>query len=268
MDVDDSLDLSNFAKVSGAILDYIDKYTIAKVSGAILAFYGTVLFLAPQKVHDLYGTKDVVLKLEDPKGPMVIEYLVRRGALIMLTLPAMWYLHVEAGLSREKAAGVCILPMILFCLHSLLNEIPKQMGSSNRVDVSSLMIYIPVACVTLSGATYSDFALKSLWGWALANGLLCYMTPSAIDTVYDTPQREEFVLLQRSMFGAHLINVSLFGGAFAMGMDDAKSVGIAWASAFVTTLWKMKDFQKFNVSTGPVYIWLASMAFFAITLLL
>ena len=148
MSVSESIDQSIIAKVSGAILDYLDKYTIAKVSGVIIAFYGTVLFLAPQKAHDLYGTKDVLLKLKDPRSPLVIEYLVRRGALTMVTLPAMWYLHVDAGLSREKAAGVCTLPMILFCLHSLLNEIPKQVGSSSRVDISSLMVYIPVAYVT------------------------------------------------------------------------------------------------------------------------
>jgi hypothetical protein len=268
MNVSGSIDQSIFAKVSGAILDYLDKYTIAKVSGAITALYGIILFLAPQKAHDLYGTKDVLLKLKDPRSPLVIEYLVRRGALVMVTGPAMWYLHVDAGLSREKAAGVCILPMILFCLHSLLNEVPKQVGSSSRVDISSLMVYIPVAYVTLSGASYSDLALKSFWGYSLANGLLAYMTPSAIDTVYDTPEREDFVLLQRSTFGAYHINLALFGGAFAMGMDDAKAVGIAWASAFVTTLLNMKNFQKFNLSPGPIYTWLALMAFFAITLLL
>lgn len=264
----DSLDQSIIAKVSGAILEHVDKYTIAKASGVMLAFYGTILFLAPQKAHDLYGTNDVLLKLKDPKSSLVIDYLVRRGAIVMVTLPAMWYLHVDAGLSREKAAGVCILPMILFCLHSLLNELPKQMGSSSRADISSLVISIPVAYVTLSGASYSDIALKSFWGYSLATGLLAYFTPSAIDTVYDTPEREEFVLLQRSVFGANLINVALFGGAFAMGMDDTKAVGIAWASAFFTLLLKLKDLQKFNLSTGPIYIWLALQAFFAFTLLL
>jgi hypothetical protein len=268
MNMSDSLDQSTIAKVSGAILDSLDKYTIAKVSGAILAFYGTIMFLAPQKARDLYGTKDVQLK--DPKSPLVLESLVQRGALAFVTGPAMWYLHVDAGLSREKAAGVCLLPSILFCLHSLLNEIPKQMGSSVRVDISCLMIYIPVAYATLSGVSsyYSDLALKSLWGWTLANGLLLYMTPSAIDTLYDIPEREEFVLLERTIYGANLINVALFGGAFAWGMDDAKAVGLGWASAFVTTLLNVKQFQKFNVATGPIYIWLALMAFFAITLLL
>jgi hypothetical protein len=93
------------------------------------------------------------------------------------------------------------------------------------------------------------------------------MTPSAIDTVYDTPEREEFVLLERTTFGAGLICLALFGGAFTLGMDDTKAVGINWASAFVTTLLNMKNFHKFNLSTGPIYIWLALMAFFAITLL-
>jgi hypothetical protein len=266
MNASDSPAHSVIAKVSGAILDSLDKYTIAKVSGAILACYGTILFLAPQKAYDMYGTKGV--KLKDPKSPLVIDYIVQRSALAGVTCPAMWYLHIEAGLSREKAAGVCLLPSILFSLYSLLNEIPKQMGSSLRVEISSLIMYVPVAYATLSGASYSDLALKILWSWTLANGLLLYMNPSSIDTVYNTPEREEFILLNRTTYGAKLINLALFGGAFALGTDVAKALGITWASAFVTTLLNMKNFQKFNFSSGPIYIWLALMAFFALALLL
>jgi hypothetical protein len=267
MNASDSLaDPSVIAKVSGAILDSLDKYTVAKVSGAILACHSIILILAPQKAHEIYGTKDV--KLEDPRSPLVIEYIVQRAALATVTVPAMWYLHVEAGLSRENAAGVCLLPWILICLHSLLNEIPKQMGSSNRPETSSLIMYVPVVYATLSGASYSDLALKILWSWTLANGLLLYMNPSAISTVYNIPQREEYVLLHRTTFGANLINLALFGGAFASGMDIAKALGIGWASAFVTLLLNMKNFQKFDLAPGPIYIWLALMAFFALAFLL
>jgi hypothetical protein len=263
----DSLDQSITAKISGAILDSLDQSIIAKVSAAILAIYGTLFFLAPQKARDLYGTKDVELK--DPRSPLVLDYIEQRIALAVITGPAIWYLHVEAGLSRDKAAGVCLLPWILVCLHSLLNEMPKKMGSTNRANTSSLIMFISVAYATLSGASFSDLALKTLWGWTLANGLLLYMNPSAIDTLYGgAPERDGLVLLQMTTYGADLISVALFGVAFALGMEDTKAVGIGWASVFVTTLLNMKNFQKFNISTGPIYIWLALMAFFAITLLL
>jgi hypothetical protein len=111
--------------------------------------------------------------------------------------------------------------------------------------------------------------LKTLWGWTLANGLLLYMNPSLIDTLYGgTPERDGLVILEMTTYGANLINLALFGVAFVLGMEASKAVGIGWASAFVTTLLNMKEFQKFNISTGPIYIWLALMAFFAITLLL
>jgi hypothetical protein len=267
MNVSDSLDQSIIAKVSGAILDSLDQSIIAKVSGAILAIYGTILFLAPRKARDLYGTK---VELKDPeRSRLVIEYMVQRHALAVVTAPAIWYLHVEAGLSREKAAGVCLLPWILLCLHSLLNGIPKKMGSTTHAETSDLIVFISVAYATLSGASFSDLALKSLWGWTLASGLLLYMNPSVIDTLYGgTPEREGLVLLQWTALGANLISLALFGGAFALGMEDAKALGIAWASGFVTTLLNTKNFKKFNVSAGPIYVWLASAAFFAITLLL
>jgi hypothetical protein len=268
MSVNDSLDQSITAKVSGAMLDsLVDKSIIAKVSGAMLAIYCTILFLAPQKARDLYGTKDVELK--DPRSPLVLDFIVQRACLAAVTGPAIWCLHVEAGLSREKAAGVCLLPWIMVCLHSLLNGMPKKMGSTNHAETSSLIIFISVAYATLSGATFSDLALKTIWGWTLANGLLLYMNPSLIDTLYGgTPERDGLVILQMTSYGANLIGLALFGGAFTLGMEATKALGIGWASAFITTLLNVKNFQKFNLSTGPIYIWLALMAFFAITLLL
>jgi hypothetical protein len=267
MSLHDSLDQSITAKVSGAMLDCLDQSIIAKVSGAILAIYGTIFFLAPQKARDLYGTKDIELK--DPRSPLMLDFIEQRTSLALITGPAIWYLHVEASLSREKATGVCLLPWILVCLHSLLNEMPKKMGSTTHAETSKLIMFIPVAYATLSGATFSDLAMKTLWGWTLAHGLLLYMNPSAIDTLYGgTPERDGFVILEMTTYGANLINLALFGGAFALGIEGAKALGIFWASAFVTTLLNMKNLEKFNISTGPISLWLVLMAFFAITLLL
>jgi hypothetical protein len=101
------------------VLIPFDKDTISKVSLAIIFVYGTIIFLAPQKAGDIYGHN---VELKDPINIQVIRFILQRSALCNISVVVIWYLHFEAGLSRDKAVGVATLPWILVCLHSLLNE--------------------------------------------------------------------------------------------------------------------------------------------------
>jgi hypothetical protein len=85
-----------------------------------------------------------------------------------------------------------------------------------------------------------------------------YINPSAIDTLYSTLERKGLILLVRTTYGANLINLAIFGGAFAaLGMEGVRSYAFEY-----------EKLQKLNISTGPIYMWLALVAFFAINLLL
>jgi hypothetical protein len=113
---------------------------IAQVSMAIGLIYGLLIFLAPHKTRDIFNIK--ALELKDPKGWEVCDYIRQRCALCMLTPPVVWWLHVEAGLSRDEAIGVALLPWILLCLHSLLNifTLFSMRSLSNSVPCQELII--------------------------------------------------------------------------------------------------------------------------------
>jgi hypothetical protein len=245
-----------------ALLDYKD--VIAQVSGVICVLHGLIMFLAPQKGRDLYNTKD--LELKDPKSWEIHDYIGQRCALCLITSPVAWWLHVEVGMSRDEAVGVVLLPWILLCLHSLLNEKPQQLGSSPRADYMSLAMFSFVAHATLTHTIYSNLAVKILAGFTLANGLLAFMNPAAIGSLYGTPEREDFINLMRRMYGNNLNSLAAFIGAFAWGLPHLKAVGIAWATAGVGMVLLLGDLKKFKVAMAPIFVWLVLMAFFGITL--
>jgi hypothetical protein len=248
-----------------ALVDYKD--VIAQVSGAICVLYGLVFFLAPKKGRHLYNSKDLVLK--DPKSLEICDYLVQRSALCLITSPVTMWLHVDVGLSRDEAVGLAVLPWILLCLHSLLNETHQSFGSSPRADYISLFMFCCVACATLTHATFSSLAVKILSGFTMANGLLAFMSPAAIGTLYGTPEREDFILLMIRSYGLNLIIAAVFTAAFASGVPQLKTIGITWAAACVGLLVFLlnNSLKKFKVAMAPVFISLALMAFFGITLL-
>jgi hypothetical protein len=245
-----------------AFLDHKD--VIAKVSGAICAFYGLIMFLAPQKGRDLYNTKD--LELKDPKSWEVHDFIGRRHALCMITASVAWWLHVELDMSRDEAIGVVTLPWILLCLHSLLNETPKQLGSSPRADYVCLAMFSFVAYATLTHATYSNLSVKILAGFALANGLMLFMNPAATGSLYGAPERDDFINLIRRCYGNNLIALGAFTGTFAWGLPHLKAVGITWATVGVGMFFLLDDLKKFKVAMAPMFVWLVLAAFFGITL--
>jgi hypothetical protein len=247
------------------VLIPFDKDTISKVSLAICLVYGTILFLAPQKARDMYGQN---VELKDPISIQVIYFLLQRSALCDVSTVVIWYLHVEAGLSRDKAVGVATLPWILLCLHSLLNETTQKMGSSPRVEYQALFFFVLTAYATLSETTYSTLATKILFGWGLVNGLMAYMYPAAIGTIYGTPEREDHVLFLRRYYGMHLLNFAAFGGSFASGMDLFDALGLLWAVGFALTVGLLNDIDRTKTAKKPIYAWLVLAAFFAVTLLM
>jgi hypothetical protein len=247
------------------VLIPFDKDTISKVSLAILFFYGTIIFLAPQKAGDIYGRN---VELKDPKSVQVIHYLLQRSALCNMSMVVMWYLHFEAGLSRDKAVGICALPWILMCLHSLLNETMQKMGSSPRVEYQALFFFILTAYATLSETTYSNLATKIQTGWGLVNGLAAYMYPAAIGTMYGIPEREDYVLFLRRYYGMHLLVLAVFGGSFVHGRNLFDMLGLFWAVGFALTVGLWKDIDRMKTAKKPIYAWLVLAAFFAVTLLM
>jgi uncharacterized protein YjeT (DUF2065 family) len=240
------------------------KDVIAYVSGAICVLYGLIFFLAPQKARDLYFTND--LKLKDPKSWEVCDFVQQRFALCLITSPVAWWLHVEAGLSRDEAIGVVALPWILLCLHSLLNETCQKLGSSPKADYICLAVFSYVAFATLTHATYSNLSVKLLAGFTLAHGLLSFLNPAGIGSLYGTPEREDFILLRRRSYGNGIISVSVFTAAFASGVPQLKTVGITWIVAGIGQVLLLEDLKKFKVVMAPILFWLVLAAFFGITL--
>jgi hypothetical protein len=155
-------------------------------------------------------------------------------------------------LSHEKAAGGFFNPWIILCLHSLLNGIPKEMGSTTRIETSSFIMFISVAYVTLSGMTFLELALKTLWGWTLAKWAIVVYQSICNRYLVRYFGTQGLILLVRTTYGANLINFAIFGGAFAaLGMEGVKVICIAWASAFVPTLLNMKNFRNSTFPQGP-----------------
>jgi hypothetical protein len=247
------------------VLIPFDKDTISKVSLAILLVYGTIIFLAPQKARDIYGRN---VELKDPKSDLAIRYLLQRSGMCNMSLVVIWYLHFEAGLSRDKAVGVSTLAWILLCLHSLLNETTQKMGTSNRVEYQTLFFSVLTSYATLSETTYSNLATKILSGWLLVNGLLAYMYPAAIGTLYGTPEREEYVLLVRRCYGMDLLMLAVFAGSLAHGVNLVDGLGAVWAVGFALMAGLLKDFDRMKTAKKPIYAWLVLGAFFAVTLLM
>jgi hypothetical protein len=245
-----------------ALLDYKD--VIVQVSGVISVLHGLLLFLAPQNGRELYNMKD--LELKDPKSWEIHDFVSRRSALCMITSPVAYWLHVLVGMSRDEAVGVTILPWILLCLHSLLNGKWQQLNSSPRADYICLAMFSFVAHATLTHATYSNLAVKILAGFTLANGLMLFMSPAAIGSLYGTAECEEFIDLIGRCYGMNLNSLAAFVGAFAWGLPLLKTIAIAWATAGVGMFLLLEDFKKFKLGMGPIYGWLVLMAFFGITL--
>jgi uncharacterized protein YjeT (DUF2065 family) len=251
-----------------SLISLIDqkKDVLSQVSAAILVFNGLIFFLAPQKARYLYFTND--LKLKDPKSWEVCDFVQQRFALCLITSPVTWWLHVEAGLSRDEAIGVVALPWILLCLHSLLNETCQRLGSSPKADYICLTVFSLVAFATLTHASYSNLSVKSLAGFTLANGLLSFMNPAAIGSLYGTPEREDFILLMRRSYGNGIISVAIFTAAFAWGVPQLKVVGLTWIVAGIGQVLLLEDLKKFKVVMAPILFWLFLAAFFGITLLI
>mmetsp|Transcript_5497 Transcript_5497/g.13229 ORF Transcript_5497/g.13229 Transcript_5497/m.13229 type:complete len:224 (-) Transcript_5497:226-897(-) len=135
---------------------------------------------------------------------------------------------------------------------------------TSRAELSILAVLIPAAICTLSEPAnrFADIAVKCLWGWTLANGLMFYIYPSAIDAVYQTPQRDELVLLFRRNYGAKLISYALFGGAFSMNRDATEAVGSFWTAWLILTLLEVPSFKTMGLLASILYPMLALMAFF------
>jgi hypothetical protein len=123
-----------------------------------------------------------------------------------------------------------------------------------------------VAHATLMHVTYSTLSVKILSGFTLANGLLAFMNPAAIGSLYGTPEREGFINLIRRMYGNNLNSLAVFIGAFAWGLPQLKALVIACATGAVGMFFLLNEVKKFKVAMAPIFVWLVLLAFFGITL--
>ena len=245
----------------------VDKVAVAKMSLVFPFIHWLLLFLAPQRIS-VYR-KEAQPELKNPKAtPLFIKYLLQRRCLCNLGTMVVWYLHYELGLTKEVSIGLTILPWILITLHSLLNEVTTRMGHNNRVEYVCLAVFVPAAYATLGQKEYADLTLKILYVVTLCHGVLVYVNPSGVDTLYGAEVPEDAVLDMRRWYGSDLTAVVLFGMTLlTYDVDAAKSMGIIYASYFVLTAGVMRLTDLSRLDIRPLYAWLGYMAFFGFYLL-
>jgi hypothetical protein len=117
----------------------LDHLTTARIANAFLFLHGGWVFLAPKKSRAFYGVKE----LPDPTSTGLIDYLSQRAAMATLTVPFIWWFHIEQGMSLEISVGLSVLPWIVMCLHSILNDMPTEFGFTLRKSNSCSLECFP-----------------------------------------------------------------------------------------------------------------------------
>ena len=104
-------------------------------------------------------------------------------------------------------------------------------------------------------------------GWTAAHGVLLYVVPKAIDSMYGVPEREPYVIFQRRNWGSQMLIGATATSGMLYGLGDLEVVAFGWTVAFVGLIGLMKDIFKYSTDMTGLGFWLLLEAFVAIVLM-
>ena len=237
------------------------------LAAAVLCIvYSIVLVLAPHKARDLYVKQAPEFK--DPEFSWkVVDHITRFSSLCILMCGVCWWLVVMEGVSREKAIGVVSLMGVVHNLHTLLNDIPKQLNMSPRSTVINIMVFSAVAYATLGNTDFANLASKIVACFGLANGLLLFANPGFLEILYNIPDRESFGMLCRRDAGNNLISLSVYLCGLAWDLPQIKACGLSWASVGIGLVLLLPEMKKHHGNLTRIGAWILFMGFSAVVFL-
>lgn len=232
----------------------LNEASVAKAATCFLGAYGGLIVLSPKKMIEGYGLGAT------PETDFVGK---NSGVSIFSAALAMWC-RIFKDSSVNHAAGLATIPWILCCVHSILNDKPKEIGYPAAVDYLNLAIFVFGAFATLTDASYANNVVKAMALWALANGLILAVNPVAFGKSYHVKQmgvigRDELLMYSWKTYGYDLIWLGIFMGLMGSGVDDLKAIGYSWLPGLIyliTVLFTSKEAEKFGMPKGPLYAWL------------
>jgi hypothetical protein len=120
------------------------------------------------------------------------------------------------GLKPTAVYALAGIPFVLTSLHSLLNEIPKECGTSNQADIQVLLMGTTKLFLLFTGSPHLLLAERIFHALTVVAALQLYFSPAMVAWIYPTPHHftEEKVIVHHiNYFGWSTLVMSILGGA-------------------------------------------------------
>ena len=240
------------------------QYQLGYATSALLLVHGLTIVLAPHRGRELYMKPGQKPDFKDPDlSWRVIDNVNQLANMCMISCALVWWLIVQEEFPVDKAMGVMCLIWVVFNLYVLLNDIPQKVNASPRSNYINVVTLSLVAYATLGNTEYARLANKIESCFVLANGVIFFVNPSSVGTLYAIPDREDCVMVARRNFGNNLTAMGVVLCALAWDVPTMQANGLAWASVGLGLLWLAPVFKKHNHNMTMIYGWLIIMFFCA-----
>jgi len=238
----------------------LDPDITAKVLIGALGVQGAYSYLAPNKIHELYGV---------PADKLSNLLNGCTGSLfLMWTIAAYGVLFTD--MSTIKAIGAAQIPITVSNLRNILNGDLESSGCSMPAQWVNLAIESFVAYACLSGADYATTAAKARAVYMGLAAIQCRFAPeAALETwgVYSN-HRSPVAIFEEKLLGQQGITTAVLIGALVSNVDPYKALGYSVIPALLSSLLFVSsgDFEKIGIHLAKIYPWMALVVVSVVTL--
>jgi len=240
----------------------LDPDITAKVLISALGVQGAYSYLAPNKIHELYGVPADKLSnlLNGGTGGMFLMYAITAYGVLF------------TDMSTIKAIGAAQIPIIVSNLRNILNGDMESTGCSMPAQWLNLAIESFVAYACLSGADYATTAANARAVYIGLAGIQCRFAPEAALVTWgiDSKDRSPVAICEEKLLGQQSITTAvLLSGALVNNVDAYKALGYSIIAALLSSLLFVfsGDFEKIGIPLAKIYPWMALVVVSVVTLL-
>lgn len=199
------------------------KYNIAFWFEYCLLAFAQWTVLAPNKFRRLLGVKPGWNETTPKTSLRTFDWFSQRSSLAWITHSLYWLLFDAVGMEPTVVFALAGIPFALSSFHSLLNQIPKECGFSNRADLQVLSMTITNLFLLYTGSPYLVLAERVSTILTVAAGLLLYLSPALVAWIYGMPNHfaeERVIAHHMNCYGYSLLVMTALGSALVWSFDD------------------------------------------------
>mmetsp|Transcript_48435 Transcript_48435/g.134729 ORF Transcript_48435/g.134729 Transcript_48435/m.134729 type:complete len:285 (-) Transcript_48435:175-1029(-) len=248
-----------------------DKYAIAFWFEWFMIAYGTIVCLAPAKFRVFLGFKTGWTETNPKVSMAVFDWFHQRSFLAMVTHGLCWILFDSVGLKPTEVYALAGLPWIVISLHSLLNEIPKEMNTSIRPDAQILTMMLVLNFLLFIGSPHLLLIEKIVSTLTMIAGLQLYFAPALSASVYKFPQHhaeQPIVVQHMKYYGIQLIVMTILGGTLVwqVGEEDTdkeasravvlNSLAVSWLVDVILYIPMLSSAKTTFTNMNHIYAWI------------